>query len=170
MEGARIEWRGATARRCLRPPPTAPARAHLPEFGERKREKTPLMILAQKDGDFSFMPFSTQARSLDLSRFDTGGVENAESRAAILAYLFSDRGIYRPGETTHLGFDHADGGLEILTGGPYRSKWRFTDSRGNGGEPRYALSFRPAAFDEIASPPARRADRNLSGVRLPGEG
>ena len=51
----------------------------------------------------SFMPFASNGRKLDLSRFDTGGVENAESAQQLSAYLFSDRGIYRPGETMHLG-------------------------------------------------------------------
>jgi hypothetical protein len=39
------------------------------------------MIVAQKDADFSFMPLQTQGRGLDLSRFDTGGVENANRRS-----------------------------------------------------------------------------------------
>ena len=51
----------------------------------------------------SFMPLDSNGRELDLSRFDTGGVENAQSAQQLSAYLFSDRGIYRPGETTHLG-------------------------------------------------------------------
>ena len=45
----------------------------------------------------------SSGRELDFSRFDTGGVENAQSAQQLSAYLFSDRGIYRPGETTHLG-------------------------------------------------------------------
>ena len=61
------------------------------------------MIVVEQDADMSFMPFRTGGRDLDLSRFDTGGVENAQSAQQLSAYLFSDRGIYRPGETTHLG-------------------------------------------------------------------
>ena len=49
------------------------------------------------------MPFSSSGRELNFSRFDTGGVENAQSAQQLSVYLFSDRGIYRPGETTHLG-------------------------------------------------------------------
>ena len=66
--------------------------------------RRPLLIVVQKDGDLSFLPFGAGGRELDLSRFDTGGVENAAvGRSSCRAYLFSDRGIYRPGETAHLG-------------------------------------------------------------------
>ena len=37
-------------------------------------------------------------RGLDLSRFDVGGVENRVDPGTLSAYLFSDRGLYRPGE------------------------------------------------------------------------
>ena len=49
------------------------------------------------------MPLRSNGRALDMSRFDTGGVQNARSAQQLSTYLFSDRGIYRPGETTHLG-------------------------------------------------------------------
>ena len=61
------------------------------------------MISVATDADLSFLPFRTGGRDLDLSRFDTGGVESAKSAQQLSSYLFSDRGIYRPGETTHLG-------------------------------------------------------------------
>jgi uncharacterized protein YfaS (alpha-2-macroglobulin family) len=41
-----------------------------------------------------------QARNLALG---VGGVENATSARQLSAYLFTDRGIYRPGETAHVG-------------------------------------------------------------------
>ena len=80
-------------------------RAQLPRPSpeEARREKTPLLVLAQKGADMSFMPLRSNGRALDLSRFDTGGVESARSAQQLSTYLFSDRGIYRPGETTHLG-------------------------------------------------------------------
>src|ERR1051325_4442981 len=42
-------------------------------------------------------------RDLDLSRFDVGGVSNALQADKLSAYLFSDRGVYRPGDTFHVG-------------------------------------------------------------------
>jgi len=64
-------------------------------------EKTPTVYLAEKDGDLSFLPFNRDNRQLDISRFDIDGLrDNADS---LQAYLFSDRGIYRPGDSVHVG-------------------------------------------------------------------
>ena len=104
VEGTRVELSGANGQPIAAATTDGNGRAQLPPVDLRhaRREKNPLMIVAQKDGDFSFMPLDMY-RGLDLSRFDTGGVENAGSSQQLGAYLFSDRGIYRPGETAHLG-------------------------------------------------------------------
>ena len=39
----------------------------------------------------------------DLERVKSGGVANAVSADRLSAYLFSDRGIYRPGDEIHAG-------------------------------------------------------------------
>jgi alpha-2-macroglobulin len=67
------------------------------------RERAPLLLVATKAGDMSFMPLNRADRQLDFSRFDTGGLQNARSAEQLSANLFSDRGIYRPGETMHIG-------------------------------------------------------------------
>jgi len=104
VDGVRVEVVGRNGQAAMAAATTENGgRAKLPKIPSLKREKSPLMILAQKDSDFSFMPFQTQGRALDVSRFDTGGVENAKSVQQLSAYLFTDRGIYRPGETAHLG-------------------------------------------------------------------
>lgn len=68
-----------------------------------EREREPVLILARKDGDSSFIPTDYRVRELDLSRFDVGGVSHAVDAGALTAYLFSDRGIYRPGEEVRAG-------------------------------------------------------------------
>ena len=103
VSGARIEVLGANGLPVLAGVTDAGGHATLPKFRDLMRERTPLMILASKDSDFSFMPFRTTGRNLDFSRFDIGGVENANSSGQLSVYLFTDRGIYRPGETVHLG-------------------------------------------------------------------
>ena len=70
-------------------------------------EKTPMMYTVEKGDDLSFLPVkeTTSAgaeRSLNLSRFDTGGIQNAKD-GEIKAYLFSDRKVYRPGDTFNIG-------------------------------------------------------------------
>lgn len=105
VEGARIDLLGSNGQTVLSATTDSNGRAHLPRPSptEARREKTPTLILAQKGTDMSFMPLRSSGRELDLSRFDTGGVENARSAQQLSTYLFSDRGIYRPGETTNLG-------------------------------------------------------------------
>lgn len=68
-----------------------------------KREQQPVLYLARRGGDSSFLPINDHGRSLDLSRFDVGGVSNRVDRGTLSAYLFSDRGLYRPGEEIRLG-------------------------------------------------------------------
>ncbi len=81
----------------------ADGRASFPTFKDFKREKTPTVYVAQSDGDFSFLPYQRNDRQLNLSRFDTGGLYTQGETASLQAYLFSDRGIYRPGEDIHIG-------------------------------------------------------------------
>ncbi len=74
-----------------------------PTLKDFKREKTPTVYTVEKDGDLSFLPIDRSDRRLNFSRFDTGGVYSTPNSDSLQAYLFSDRGIYRPGEQIHLG-------------------------------------------------------------------
>ena len=76
--------------------------ARLPSLKGLSREKTPAYYLVSKGGDYSFLPLGRSDRGLDFSRFDVGGVANTQPER-LSAYLFSDRGIYRPGDTMHIG-------------------------------------------------------------------
>ena len=67
------------------------------------REKKPTMYVVRSGEDLSFLPIGAYDRKLDYSRFDIGGEPNARSQGQLTAYLFSDRGIYRPGDTFHMG-------------------------------------------------------------------
>src|SRR5262245_29996802 len=147
-ESARVEVIGSNGEPVLAATTDRGGRAQFPKTTDFKREKAPLMIVAQKDGDFSFMPFRSGGRALDLSRFDTGGVENAESPHQLSAYLFSDRGIYRPGDTTHLGLiTRTADWKSSLTGLPLEVE--ISDSRG-AIVGRNSLKLSATAFDEIS--------------------
>jgi uncharacterized protein YfaS (alpha-2-macroglobulin family) len=78
-------------------------RAHFQKLDDLTRERAPLLVQVRKSGDFSFLPLIRGDRSLDMSRFDIGGIRSARSGNQLTAYLFSDRGIYRPGDTIHIG-------------------------------------------------------------------
>jgi uncharacterized protein YfaS (alpha-2-macroglobulin family) len=150
VEGARIELIGSNGQPVLTATTDAGGRAQLPKpsSSETRREKAPQLILAQKDGDVSFLPFESNGRQLNLSRFDTGGVENATSAQQLSAYLFSDRGIYRPGETTHLGLVTRTADWKaLLTGLPLTVE--ITDARGLIVS-RSDMKLSTASFDEIS--------------------
>jgi alpha-2-macroglobulin len=81
----------------------ANGRATLPKTDGLEREKQPVAYVVQKAGDLSFLPFERRDRRLDLTRFDTGGLTDERELQSLQAYLFSDRGVYRPGEEVTLG-------------------------------------------------------------------
>ena len=81
----------------------ATGRAQFAKLDNLSRERTPLMYLVKKAGDMSFLPLNRRDRGLDFSRFDVGGVRNTLLPGTLSAYLFSDRGIYRPGDTINIG-------------------------------------------------------------------
>ena len=147
VTGARVDLVGANGLSAHSATTDASGRAQLPPAQELRREKTPQMVIVEKDGDLSFLPFRTGNRQLDLSRFDTGGVESAKSAQQVSAYLFSDRGIYRPGETTHLGLIARTADWRAsLAGLPLDVE--ISDSRG-AVVSRNQVTLSSAAFNEI---------------------
>ncbi|MEZ5814250.1 MAG: alpha-2-macroglobulin [Alphaproteobacteria bacterium] len=73
----------------------------LPDFAGYEADRQPVAIVAQKGDDYAFIPYDRRDRVLNTSRFDVGGTRIAAD--GLNAFLFSDRGIYRPGETVHVG-------------------------------------------------------------------
>ncbi|MBF0432498.1 MAG: alpha-2-macroglobulin family protein, partial [Fibrobacteria bacterium] len=68
-----------------------------------KNEKEAVAYLITKDGDVSVLPVKAPGRWLDYSRYEVGGEHGHVDPKKINAYLFSDRGIYRPGDTLNVG-------------------------------------------------------------------
>lgn len=78
--------------------------AAFPPLHDFRNEQMAVMFLAEKEGDVSFLPVNAwYDRQPDFSRFDIYGDETPEDPRTLSSYLFSDRGIYRPGETFHAG-------------------------------------------------------------------
>ncbi len=66
-------------------------------------DRQPTVYLVRRDNDIAFLPFNRAERTLNFSRFDVGGVYAAHlATDELTAFLFSDRGIYRPGEQVNL--------------------------------------------------------------------
>jgi uncharacterized protein YfaS (alpha-2-macroglobulin family) len=80
----------------------ADGRVTLPSLGKPAHEKAPVAYVARLRDDVAFMPYARKDRQLDYSSFETGGVES-RSGAELDAFVFTERGIYRPGDEIHVG-------------------------------------------------------------------
>lgn len=75
-----------------------------PSLKDFENEREPVVYLVRFGNDVSFIPYARADRQLNYSRFDVGGEQLYEGgQTALTAYIFTDRGIYRPGDTSHIG-------------------------------------------------------------------
>ncbi|MDE1148586.1 MAG: alpha-2-macroglobulin [Azospirillaceae bacterium] len=96
------------------------------------------LFASTKDGDFSFLDLT--APGLDLA---ARGAAGRPSPGALDAYVFADRGIYRPGEAVHVTTLLRDAAAQAVAGRPLTLKVQRPDGleierlaladRGNGG-------------------------------------
>lgn len=92
-------------------------------------DKAPTVYVVTKGNDMAFMPYDDTPRKLDFSGFDVGGVYGVTDPRTLTAFLFSDRGLYRPGDEMRIGMIIKAGDWNInLSGTPL--EYRITDSRG----------------------------------------
>ena len=87
---------------CCTRRPRAPTASCISRVHSRPREAA-AAVRREKDTDLSFLPVAGRDRQLDFSRFDVDGERNATGQGQLSAYLFSDRGLYRPGDPFHIG-------------------------------------------------------------------
>ncbi|MDG2123006.1 MAG: MG2 domain-containing protein, partial [Verrucomicrobiales bacterium] len=80
----------------------AMGKAELPSLRGLEREMTPVALVAKKGDDLAFIPWAKSERLVERSRSAVGGVRYSEA-SALTAALFTERGIYRPGEPIHVG-------------------------------------------------------------------
>ncbi|MBI5624103.1 MAG: alpha-2-macroglobulin family protein [Elusimicrobia bacterium] len=104
-------------------------RARFPSLRGFERERAPVAYVVRRGSDLAFMPYDWEDRRLNFSRFDVGGAATPGSGERLQAYLFSDRGIYRPGDEFRVGLivKPADW-LQNIAGVPLEAT--VTDSRG----------------------------------------
>jgi uncharacterized protein YfaS (alpha-2-macroglobulin family) len=103
VAGAHVQVIGRNGQPVLDQNTDGEGHARLPSLRDLRQEKAPSMFLVSLGRDTSFLPYGRQDRLLDMSRFDVGGVTDSESNQGISAYLFSERGLYRPGDEIHIG-------------------------------------------------------------------
>lgn len=81
----------------------AQGRANFPKLSDFVDDREPTVYIASLGSDVSFIPYSNAERQLNYSKFDVGGQYTNPDLQSLSAYIFSDRGIYRPGDTAHIG-------------------------------------------------------------------
>ncbi|MCX6125578.1 MAG: MG2 domain-containing protein, partial [Proteobacteria bacterium] len=75
----------------------------IPKVTGFRQEKSVVAIVATKGDDIAFLPLNRSDRYLNFSRFDVGGAYLTGDARKMEAYLFSERGIYRPGDLFNIG-------------------------------------------------------------------
>ncbi len=104
VAGAKVEILGRNGLPVAEARTDDQGHARFAKMDELRREKTPILLVAELGNDFSFLPLGRSEHRLDFSRFDIGGAANQETPEQVSASLFTDRGLYRPGETAHIGY------------------------------------------------------------------
>jgi len=103
LAGVTVDVVGKNGLTALSAESDAEGHVRFPSLKSFERERTPVLYSVHRGEDLSFLPMDRNDRELDLSRFDVGGVSNALQADKLSAYLFSDRGVYRPGDAFHVG-------------------------------------------------------------------
>lgn len=148
VEGASVEILAQNGQSLVRQSSDADGHAHFASVDAFTREKTPALFVVKKGDDLSFLPVGKYDRRLDYSRFDIGGIKNARSAGQLSAYLYSDRGLYRPGDTFHIGMIvRAADWSRDLTGVPLEAE--ILDARGLSVE-RRKIRLGDVGFEELA--------------------
>ncbi|WP_230473796.1 alpha-2-macroglobulin family protein [Dyella choica] len=137
---------------------------HFPTFKGLEREKSPAMFVVKKGEDLSFLPIGGSDRQLDYSRFDIGGEASAVNPGTLSAYLFSDRGIYRPGDDIHIGLIvRAASWIRNVAGIPLQAE--VVDPRGVTVK-QMPLQMDDSGFGELAYTPGETAPTGTWTVNL----
>jgi uncharacterized protein YfaS (alpha-2-macroglobulin family) len=117
--GAQVELLGRNGQPIFTRTTASDGRAVFPSTEGFGQEELPNAYVVKTGQDISFIPFQRSQRQLNYSQFAVGGVRSEQDRQDNLnAYLFSDRGLYRPGETVELGCIVKDRNLGNIAGIP----------------------------------------------------
>ena len=81
---------------------SADGRVTFASVEKNEHEKKPVAYVARLGDDVSFIPYERDDRMLNFSRFDVDGVTTVLAED-LDAFVFTDRGVYRPGDEMHIG-------------------------------------------------------------------
>ena len=104
VEGATVEVLGKNGLPVLTAQTNKEGLAIIPDFSNFQDDKEAVVYKISKDNDLSFLPIDKNDRRLNMSRYDVGGqYDEKQGEYELKGSVFSDRGIYRPGETAYFG-------------------------------------------------------------------
>ena len=104
VAGATVELLGKNGLALFSATSDNSGHVQFPSAQNFQREKQPTVYTVRKNADTAFIPYNRSTRQINYSKFNIGGVRshynrfNNADKKGLNAYLFSDRGIYRPGE------------------------------------------------------------------------
>ncbi|MGH7981790.1 MAG: alpha-2-macroglobulin family protein [Candidatus Udaeobacter sp.] len=102
LNGATVEILGKNGVPIQTALTAADGHCAFPSVEKSEREKLPVAFVARNGDDIAFMPFAREDRVLNFSRFEVDGAENIAPEG-LDAFVFTERGVYRPGDEIHIG-------------------------------------------------------------------
>ena len=104
ISGARVALLGKNGVPIIERTTAIDGHASMPATNTFEREKTPTVFLVRLGQDSIFMPYARNGRMLQYSRFDVGGefIQRGADADRLKAQVFTDRGLYRPGDSAKL--------------------------------------------------------------------
>lgn len=96
-------------------------------WSEYRNEREPVAVIARDGDDVSFIPYNSYDTHVEYSKFDIDGAY-ATNSSPMNAFVFSDRGIYRPGESATIAGIVKNKTFTKLSAVPV--KMEITDPRG----------------------------------------
>ena len=105
VTNARVELLGKNGIALFERTTASDGHVRFPSTKDFVDEKKPNVYVIKTHNDLSFIPFDRHSRQINYSKFEVGGIRPQKLGGDNLTgYVFSDRGIYRPGETVNVGF------------------------------------------------------------------
>ena len=130
VPGAGVQLLGKNGLPVLTAATDAEGHAQLASAGDLERDRAPTVFVVRHGADATFMPYRRHDRRLTWSGFDIGGERTTEDDAERLrAAVYTDRGLYRPGETVRLFGIVREGDFGAVPGAPI--ELRIADARRN---------------------------------------
>ena len=104
VAGARVELIAKNGTKLFSKTSDDNGHVTFPAANGYEHEKQPVVYVVSLKGDVSFIPYNRYTRQINYSRFNVGGEYSyADDNERVNAYMFTDRGIYRPGEVVNMG-------------------------------------------------------------------